>query len=926
MLLLTIAAVLGAPSSLYAQEQPNEPDVGFRLVDDFETLNAGEIDGRNGWLATENAVVISDPVDAGNSVLRLEQGSTIADKVLTATIAEEASGTLFFRLRRQGTQGVWAGVGDVAPPTEWTDLAVQTGYSVFTPGPFHVRDGNSVVVTAQTFAENTWYCVWLALDNEADAYQVYVQGGEWDEPSKLSRFGDQTFDFYRNEESLLETFSFRTGDNAEKTGSLWLDDVYVDPDSIKITNPGDNPCSPPPPDPCNELALGHSGDGEDPTAAPRRSTGCTLGSYVADEAITLTAEPASGWRVAGWSGTDDNSSISTSNRLTMPDRTAEASVTYVPAPSCYALTLSHTGNGSDPVAQPDRSAGCPLGEYTPGQNIALTASPAAGWAIVRWSGTNDDGSTSPNNSMTMPERNASASVTYAPVCFALTLSHTGEGADPVATPAQSGSCAPGRYFVGEAIALQAAPAPGWRVADWSGTNNDASSSDQNALIMPAADAVVSVRYERSCFPLTRSHAGDGDDPVATPDRSDGCPLGQYLADESISLSANPAPGWTVARWSGTDNDTSTANGNTLTMPGEAATVVVVYAEGDDLSYSLTVTVEGNGFVRKEPDQPTYEPDTAVRLTAVADPGWIFSRWEGDIAGPQNPVTVTVNKNLVVTAVFVESATCYPLTRSHSGRGADPVATPTASTGCEEGEYVVGEALILTASPADNWLLVGWLGTENDASTSLQNSLIMPAAPQEVFALYLPDSAGATGRAYLPIIDLAAPPPPFPALTNGNFDAPNDVSWSESSSQGLQLIVTEQYVADTIGQPFAAQSVPKLAWLGGIREEQAEIAQPVELPEGIGNVRLSFYHWIASRESICGDDRGRVLVGESELRTFDLCRSSNTGRWERIELSLDTHIGETINLRFLSTQDGDELSNWYIDSVRLCNGSGAQPCE
>jgi hypothetical protein len=444
--------------------------------------------------------------------------------------------------------------------------------------------------------------------------------------------------------------------------------------------------------------------------------------------------------------------------------------------------------------------------------------------------------------------------------------------------------------------------------------------------MPAADAAVSVRYEQSCLPLTRSHAGDGDDPVATPDRSNNCPLGQYLPGEPLSLRANPAPGWTVARWSGTDNDASTAIVNTLSMPAEAATVVVVYAEGDGLSYSLTVSTEGNGFVRKEPDQSAYEPGTAVQLTAVADPGWVFARWEGDISGAQNPVTVTMDANLVVTAVFVESATCYPLTRSHSGQGGDPVAIPTASTGCAAGEYVANEAILLSASPADNWLLVGWLGTENDASISLQNSLIMPAAPQEVFALYLPDSASATGRAYLPIIDLAAPPPPFPTLANGNFDAPNNVSWSESSSQGLQLIVSQQYVADTIGQPFAAHSAPQLAWLGGIREEQAEIAQPVELPEGIGTVRLSFYHWIASRESICGDDRARVLVDETELRAFDLCRSSNTGRWERVELSLDAHIGETINLRFLSTQDEDELSNWYIDSVRLCNGSGAQPCE
>jgi hypothetical protein len=80
----------------------------------------------------------------------------------------------------------------------------------------------------------------------------------------------------------------------------------------------------------------------------------------------------------------------------------------------------------------------------------------------------------------------------------------------------------------------------------------------------------------ACYTLTLSHTGSGGDPTATPGNSSGCPSGQYHADESISLLASPAIGWSVESWSGTDNDSSTSTSNTLTMPADDHTVIVDY--------------------------------------------------------------------------------------------------------------------------------------------------------------------------------------------------------------------------------------------------------------------------------------------------------------------------------------------------------------
>jgi uncharacterized repeat protein (TIGR02543 family) len=72
------------------------------------------------------------------------------------------------------------------------------------------------------------------------------------------------------------------------------------------------------------------------------------------------------------------------------------------------------------------------------------------------------------------------------------------------------------------------------------------------------------------------------------------------------------------------------------------------------AYTLTVDTVGSGSVAREPDQATYDPGTPVELTAVPDDGWDFSGWSGDASGTDNPVTVTMNSNLNVTATFVEA--------------------------------------------------------------------------------------------------------------------------------------------------------------------------------------------------------------------------------------------------------------------------------
>ena len=243
---------------------------------------------------------------------------------------------------------------------------------------------------------------------------------------------------------------------------------------------------------CYTLTLSHTGEGADPIATPGNSTGCASGQYVAGEVISLSeALPDSGWQISGWTGTSVNGSTETTNQLTMPSADHSASVIYTEiGPTCYDLALSHTGNGTTPDALPINSVGCDVGTYTAGQVIALSgAVPDSGWQIASWTGTSDDTSVGATNSVTMPASDHSVSVNYTevlPTCHSLTISHTGDGTDPVASLPNSTGCAAGLYLAGEIINLSGAtPGLGYEITGWTGSDDDTSVMPTNVLTMPS---------------------------------------------------------------------------------------------------------------------------------------------------------------------------------------------------------------------------------------------------------------------------------------------------------------------------------------------------------------------------------------------------------------------------------------------------------
>lgn len=163
---------------------------------------------------------------------------------------------------------------------------------------------------------------------------------------------------------------------------------------------------------CYFLGYGSVGEGSLPTLSPTNSSGCVTGEYVAGQLITLTASPAAGWRVAGWSGTSSDGSTSLINTVIMPAADHNVMVYYELVPDCHQLTLGHEGEGANPGAQPLQSVGCNYGMYTKDEAILLEAAPARNWAVAGWSGTVWDESNGLTNFVVMPDSDHHALVRY----------------------------------------------------------------------------------------------------------------------------------------------------------------------------------------------------------------------------------------------------------------------------------------------------------------------------------------------------------------------------------------------------------------------------------------------------------------------------------------------------------------------------------
>lgn len=176
-------------------------------------------------------------------------------------------------------------------------------------------------------------------------------------------------------------------------------------------------------------------------------------------------------------------------------------------------------------------------------------------------------------------------------------------------------------------------------------------------------------------------------------------LATYPYGTNVQLTATADTGWAFTSWSG--NLTGSTNPSSITMNGNKT----VTAHFSANTYTLTITTDGSGSVSKNPDQPTYTYGQVVTLTAIPTTGWMFSTWTGDLTGSQNPRTITMNANKLVTAHFLDSM--LPQINSMTQVTSDPLDTDSlygwVNVSCTVTDNVgVSQVLLQIHTPSNTW--------------------------------------------------------------------------------------------------------------------------------------------------------------------------------------------------------------------------------
>ncbi|CAL2088963.1 conserved exported hypothetical protein [Tenacibaculum sp. 190524A05c] len=347
----------------------------------------------------------------------------------------------------------------------------------------------------------------------------------------------------------------------------------------------------------------------------------------------------------------------------------------------FTLTLNAT-NGS--VSTNPNPVG---GTYDDGTSVTLTATPDSGYQFDGWSG-DASGTTNPL-SITM-DADKTITAMFSPIQRTLTINATNGSVST--NPNPSG----GTYNDGTSVTLTATPDAGYQFDGWSG---DASGTTNPLSITMDADKTITAMFSPIQRTLTLNATNGA---VSTNPNPTG---GTYNDGTSVTLTATPDAGYQFDGWSG--DASGTTNPFTITMDADK-TVTAMFSP---IQRKLTLNAT-NGSVSTNPNPTggTYDDGTSVTLTATPNAGYQFDGWSGDASGTTNPLTITMDADKIVTAMF------SPIQRTLTINATN--GSVTVSPNPVNGTYDDGTVVTLTAVPDSGYQFDTWSGDATGTTTQI----------------------------------------------------------------------------------------------------------------------------------------------------------------------------------------------------------------
>ncbi|MBN1816790.1 MAG: right-handed parallel beta-helix repeat-containing protein, partial [Sedimentisphaerales bacterium] len=343
------------------------------------------------------------------------------------------------------------------------------------------------------------------------------------------------------------------------------------------------------------------------------------GIFTAYTEVVLTAVLPVGYKVQQWTGTELDGEMNETTYVKMTsNKQVTLSLREVPT---AVLTTEVIGEGTiTPVSGPQNL----------GEQVMLTVTPADGWRVDSWEGTDDD----------VLYTDTGSTVAYVTMTGEQTVRVTLTNATHVTLRCEvltgHGSVVPYRLTVpvNTVVELEAIPDPGYQVKRWTNTDLDILfqagdliiyNTDLFNTVTMNRDKIVTVEFER--YPVywleTVVYSPDGP-PHGTLEPASGW----YEADTVIDLIATPDPGYEVQLWHGTDDDFTTPplTANTITLAADSRVVVRFREIIEDPFQEGEITING--------DRATLYPTIQDAIDAAADGDEVVVSF-GTYGGPGN---------------------------------------------------------------------------------------------------------------------------------------------------------------------------------------------------------------------------------------------------------------------------------------------------
>jgi hypothetical protein len=193
-----------------------------------------------------------------------------------------------------------------------------------------------------------------------------------------------------------------------------------------------------------------------------------------------------------------------------------------------------------------------------------------------------------------------------------------------------------RYDVGEEVVLTADPKPGFIFENWTGYI----SSEENPLTIKMDSTIILTANFVPVYTVTISENIVNGTIDISPEKA------FYKAGETVSFIPQPAPGYIFNSWYADGG----IGGNVVPLVITINRDIELTAYFSLLTYQLFPTAY-NGVITRNPHSVVYAAGSNVELTAFPNTGYQFANWSGYITSTENPLIITMDSVIHITANF-----------------------------------------------------------------------------------------------------------------------------------------------------------------------------------------------------------------------------------------------------------------------------------